>query len=276
MYGVCTASSFSTGGRVYCYNTSTSDVALYCDRNVDATGSYSNFHYGRVNAVFRNTNAARAAVNSFWTTSSTDLAVTYGIWSGEPSRFRVTNMTNNGYAFVNAAGFTVVSSQYTKERIRTARDENGDGLVDVCPATSNAAFNRFQQLRPVIYNDLIKSLEGVWLGCDEHDSRDDCEQSECPNFYNTEIREHDCDSSDCGGTNENPCPFYLEHYDRLHFIAEEVDEIYPHAVSKRPDGSAVGIDHHVLATEHINVTQHLVDAVAELQSRITIIEGAAA
>jgi hypothetical protein len=36
----------------------------------------------------------------------------------------------------------------------------------------------------------------------------------------------------------------------------------------------VGIDHHVLATEHINVTQHLIDYVADLQARLTTLETA--
>jgi len=273
VYGLCTASEFSTGGRLYCYNNSTSNVALYCDRNVDATGTYSNYHYGRVNAVFRNTNSARAAVNSFWTTSSTDRGVTFGIWNGEANRFRCTNMLNSGYVHVNAAGFTVVSAAFTKERIRTARDENGDGLIDVVPADKNRAFELFQQLRPVIYDDVQKSVEGVWHGCDVHEDRDDCFATECDGAHNTTLQEHDCDMDpDCGGTNEAPCPIYMEHYNKLHLIADEVDVVYPHAVSNRADGSVIGIDHHVLATEHINVTQHLIDAVADLQSRVNELE----
>jgi len=253
--------------------TATTYPACYIDRNVDATGSYSNYHYGRVNQLSRNVNGARAAVNSFWTTSSTDYAVTYGIWSGEASRFRVTNMTNSGYAYVNAAGFTVVSARYTKERIRTARDEDGDGLIDVVPASQNRAFELFQRLRPVIYDDVAKSEMGVWLGCDTHNERDECFATECESQNNVEVREHDCDlDPDCGGTGDAPCAIYLEHYNKLHLIADEVDEVYPHAVSNRADGSVVGIDHHVLATEHINVTQHLIDAVAELQSRVAELE----
>lgn len=270
-------------GRMYCNTqlavaaqTSTAAASIWCDRNVNATGSYSNYHYGRTNAVFRNTNSARAAVNGFWTTYSTDRGVTYGIWNGEANRFRVTTMTNNGYAYVNAAGFTVVSAAFTKERIRTARDENGDGLIDVSPADQNRAFQLFQQLRPVIYDDVEKSVEGVWLGCDVHETREECFAVDCEGGNNTTLQEHDCDMDpDCGGTNDNPCPIYMEHYNKLHFIADEVDEVYPHAVSNRADGSVVGIDHHVLATEHINVTQHLIDAVAELQSRVNELEGAA-
>lgn len=270
-------------GRMYCNTqlataaqTATAAASIWCDRNVNATGSYSNYHYGRTNAVFRNTNSARAAVNGFWTTYSTDRGVTYGIWNGEANRFRVTTMTNNGYAYVNAAGFTVISAAFTKERIRTARDENGDGLIDVSPADQNRAFQLFQQLRPVIYDDVEKSVEGVWLGCDVHETREECFEVDCEGGNNTTLQEHDCDMDpDCGGTNESPCPIYMEHYNKLHFIADEVDEVYPHAVSNRADGSVVGIDHHVLATEHINVTQHLIDAVAELQSRVNELEGAA-
>lgn len=253
--------------------TATTYPACYIDRNVDATGSYTNYHYGRVNQLSRNTNSTRAAVNSFWTTSSTDRAVTYGIWTGEANRFRCTNMTNSGYVNVNAAGFTVVSAAFTKERIRTARDEDGDGLVDVVPADKNRAFELFLQLRPVIYDDVEKSVEAIWLGCDVHEDRDDCFATECDGAHNTTLQEHDCDMDpDCGGTNEAPCPIYMEHYNKLHLIADEVDVVYPHVVSNRADGSVIGIDHHVLATEHINVTQHLIDAVADLQSRISELE----
>jgi hypothetical protein len=144
----------------------------------------------------------------------------------------------------------------------------------VSPADQNRAFQLFTQLRPVIYDDKVKSEEGKWLGCDEHETRDVCSEAECWNFFNTISREHDCDDDDCVGTNENPCAIYMEHYNKLHFIADEVDEVYPHAVSNRADGTVVGIDHHVLATEHINVTQHLIDYVADLQARLTTLETA--
>lgn len=238
------------------------------------TGSLSNFYSTRVNAYFNNTSSGRSTNISLHTTYSTDRGVLIGVWNGEANRVRCLNRINSGYVHVNAAGFTTVSAAFTKERIRTARDENGDGLVDVCPATSNKAFELFQQLRPVIYDDKVKSEEGKWLGCDEHETRDQCADAECWNFFNTISQEHNCEDDDCIGTATDPCPIYLEHYNKLHFLADEVDLVYPHAVSNRSDGTVIGIDHHVLATEHINVTQHLIDAVAELQSRITQLEGA--
>jgi len=238
------------------------------------TGTDSSFYYNKVNAHFNNSSSARACNISLHTTSSTDLGFCMSAWSGEANRARFTTRTNNGYVYVNAAGFTVVSAANTKERIRTARDEDGDGLVDVSPADQNRAFQLFTQLRPVIYDDKAKSEEGKWLGCDEHETRDVCSEAECWNFFNTISREHDCDDDDCVGTNENPCAIYTEHYNKLHFLADEVDEVYPHAVSNRADGTVVGIDHHVLATEHINVTQHLIDYVADLQARLTTLETA--
>lgn len=237
------------------------------------TGYNATFYYDKVNAHFGNTSSARAVNISLHTTYSTDYGFCMSAWSGEANRARFVNRVNNGYVNVNAAGFTTVSAAFTKERIRTARDENGDGLIDVSPADQNRAFELFQQLRPVIYDDAVKSEEGKWLGCDDHETRDLCADAECWNFFNTISREHDCDDNDCAGTNESPCAIYMEHYNKLHFIADEVDEVYPHVVSNRADGTVIGIDHHVLATEHINVTQHLIDAVAELQSRVNQLEG---
>ena len=236
------------------------------------TGYDASFYYNKVNAHFNNSSSARSCNISLHTTYSTDYGFCMSAWSGEANRARFVNRVNNGYVYVNAAGFTTVSAAFTKERIRTARDEDGDGLIDVSPADQNRAFYLFQQLRPVIYDDKVKSEEGKWLGCDDHETRDLCADAECWNFFNTISREHDCDDNDCVGTNENPCPIYMEHYNKLHFLADEVDEVYPHAVSNRADGTVVGIDHHVLATEHINVTQHLIDYVADLQARIETLE----
>jgi hypothetical protein len=159
------------------------------------------------------------------------------------------------------------STMRLKENIRNAYEVEG-----IAPSDRDAAFDKLVSLRPVVYDSIHKPHDKWWVGCDTHENRLECEAAKCVNDRADRI-EHVCGKGWCYGTEEDPCPRYRQVRNRLHFIAEEVYDVYgEHAVGFSEDRLIESVDTQALYTEHINVTQHLIKYVRELESRIAELE----
>lgn len=159
------------------------------------------------------------------------------------------------------------STMRLKENIRNAYEVEG-----IAPSDRDAAFDKLVSLRPVVYDSIHKPHDKWWVGCDTHENRLECEAAKCANDRADRI-EHVCGKGWCYGTEEDPCPRYRQVRNRLHFIAEEVYDVYgEHAVGFSEDRLIESVDTQALYTEHINVTQHLIKYVRELESRIAELE----
>ena len=241
---------------------------------------------------------------TFQTTFSTDRHVHARVYyaSGDELGFR--NYENTIWVPLKASAFTVGSSRLLKNRIRTGRDEGG--LLDYAiPGDRVLAFDQMRKVRPVLFDDITQETLRVWDGChgkrvknkarkqevldgvygtddlgarrkptviEFHDSREECAAADCEGKDNLRTIEHHCDDYECGGTAERPCKLIERHIDRPGLIAEELDEIFPKAVTKDMFGEELGIDYAVVTVELINTIQHMLEDRDELLERIEALE----
>lgn len=175
------------------------------------------------------------------------------------------NRENSGWIQAAASAWNIGSSRTTKDRIRTGREEGGL-LNYAIPGDRKLAFRQVRKLRPVLFDDKVQHRDKRWMGCEHHNSRAECREADCPSEQPTELLHH-CDDEDCGGTNERPCDFISRHVNRVGLIAEELDEVFPRAVSKDKLGNPIGIDYAVVTTELINEIQHLLEDRDEARKR---------
>jgi len=217
----------------------------------------------------------RFAGIAFRTRYSTDRAALARVWNAGGDRLGFRNWGNTAWIALDASAFTVSSSARGKTRIRPARDVGG--VLDiVVPADRALAYDQMRRVEPVLFDnrhdDDRYHTQRRWPGCVDHDTEADCQEVECVNADPDRRTNqfHVCDLTDwCGGTNESPCYDVSQHFDRVGLIAEALDTVWPKAVAKNvDDGSAIGINYDVVTVELINVVQHLIEHVADLDRRV--------
>lgn len=233
----------------------------------------SNFAQGHYANGFasksKNANAGaegESASLALWTQYSTDRHVNLMLDRAAGDYLYLRDAENTAWIAAAASAWNIGSSQTTKERIRTARDEGG--LLDYAiPGDRKLAFRQVRKLRPVLFDDKVQHYEKPWAGCPEHEEREECAKYNCDRYALTDVRLHHCDDEDCSGTNERPCDLISRHVNRVGLIAEELDEVFPRAVSKDQNGNPIGIDYAVVTNELINEIQHMLEDRDEARSR---------
>lgn len=186
-----------------------------------------------------------------WTQYSTDRHVNLMLNQAAGDYLYVRNYENTAWIPAAASAWNIGSSRTTKERIRTGREEGG--LLDYAiPGDRKLAFKQVRKLRPVLFDDKV-----------QHEERKlDPDTGKVIERWN-----HHCDDEDCGGTNDRPCDLISRHVNRVGLIAEELDEVFPRAVSKDQRGDPIGIDYAVVTVELINEIQHILEDRDEARSR---------
>ena len=229
------------------------------------SGGGSSAATGAIEASWRNTLNPSIAIGVARDYDRTRFEAAYNgyaiIYVDNTERLRC---TTGGVTYNGSFG---ASSIRIKENVRDASSVEG-----YAPADRDVALSKLLSLRPVVYDLKEHAHDKLWVGCDEHDHRFACEEAGCVNDKVNRV-EHVCGQGWCYGTLENPCPKYTGTRNKLHFIAEEVYEVYgDHGVGFNEMREVESVDHQSLYTEHINVTQHLIRYVRELEDRLALLE----
>lgn len=262
------AGTFSN--RIVQYNGTTSTIvpgsdnngAIYLGGATTGTGAT-----GAIEASWNNSLRPQIGIGVTRDGNNTKALFTYHGWGA-----LYANNTTRFYW--DTGGYQLYGTNYGASTIKLKENIRDGHTVDgMVSEDRDVAFDKWNSLRTVAFDWKEKFTDPIWRGCTEHENLFTCQDADCPSAEMERV-EHICGQGWCYGTEEDPCPRYRKVRNVLGWIAEEVREVYgDHMVGYSEDRELESINMTSFNAEHVNVTQHLIKYIRELEERILALEG---
>lgn len=269
-YIVMPGGLFVSGGTCYiagpfqCRGGHYNDSGTYAPAN-RIMGSGANYSAGwttGTQAHFEDTSGAQHAAICFYTGPTAPIIRAYGPF-GE--RLDFLNNPNTAYIGINAAAFTVTSSERIKHDIAEVADDELLGTMGEV-RTHRYEMNTPPMTMPV--SSRFLDLNRRWVAHGHHPL------TPTPRCYDDDAEPHDCNNPRhwCLGSPDHPCPIALNSGPRFGLIAEHLADHVPDAVSYGEDEKPEGYDVDQVAAMAFGGVGALLRLVEALTARVEELE----